>query len=105
MMKKNLFVAQLLLITLVVISNAQTETSTELTYLFPESKSWDFGVQISSGIEQVNYPNRPDDQNYNDPYFVSRLGFFAEYHINKRTSLRSEIGAGAFYRLAPTVSF
>ncbi|MGJ8685426.1 MAG: hypothetical protein ACSHWW_12425 [Nonlabens sp.] len=105
-MKKNVLAAMLLAISCALFSCAQEKTSNEdLSYLFPEPKSWDFGVQVSSGVEQVNYPNRPDNHVFNDSYFVSRLSFFTQYNIDEKSALRSEIGAGAFNRFAPTVSF
>ncbi|WP_405369645.1 outer membrane protein [Nonlabens sp. Asnod2-A12] len=104
-MKINFFASILLFVCSISLASAQETDSKDLSYLFPQPKSWDFGIQIMSGVEESQYTNQANRDFINEPYFVGRLGFFAQYNLTKKSSLRSEISAGAFSRLAPTLSF
>ena len=104
-MKKNLLAAMLLTISCALFSNAQDNQSTEdLSYLFPEPKSWDFGVQASYGLESIDYRNIPSAQGGNTRFGILRLAFFSQYQISEKTNLKIELSANLAVRVAPTIS-
>lgn len=104
-MKFNFFTSIFIFIFSISLVSAQEKDSKDLSYLFPQTKSWDFGVQVMSGVEGIDNSKQASGNFINEPYFIGRLGFFAQFNFNTKNSLRSEISAGAFNRLAPTISF
>lgn len=107
MMKNKLFAAMLLVISCALFSSAQEqeESSTDLSYLFPEPKSWDFGVQVNQGLQMTSYSNFAGQGGFSQTDGVSRIAFFTQYQINEKFNLKVELSAGLVYSFSPTVSF
>ncbi|GAL74846.1 hypothetical protein JCM19275_885 [Nonlabens ulvanivorans] len=103
-MKNKFFAAMLLAFSCALLTNAQEERSTDLSYLFPEPKSWDFGIQVNQGLERSSYSNFQGTGGFSQTDGITRLAFFAQYQINKNSNLKMELSAGLYYRLAPTIS-
>lgn len=105
-MKNKLFAALLLVLSCALFSNAQVEKSTDLPHLFPEPRTWDFGLSFFQGIEGIYKPNFYDQNSgYLDKDHYMNLSFYATYQISDRSSVRSEIAFGGSERLAPSVNF
>ncbi len=105
-MKKNLLAAMLLAISCALFTNAQEKKSTEdLSYLFPQPKSWDFGIQINQGLQTTSYSNFAGQGGFTQTDGISRLALFTQYQINEKSNLKVELSVGLVYSFAPTVSF
>lgn len=95
----------LLTIVCVSFSGAQEkQTTSELSYLFPEPKSWDFGVQINQGIVRRSYSNFQGQGGFSETDGISRLALFTQYQITEKSNLKLEVSAGLFNSFSPIAS-
>lgn len=96
----------LLVFSSALFSTAQEtdENSKELSYLFPEPKSWDFGVQVNQGVQRTYYPNLLGQGSFSRTDGITRLAFFSQYQINEKSNFKIELSAGLHFNLAPTLS-
>lgn len=104
-MKNILCAAALLVMSCVMHAQTQEEKSTELSHLFPEPKSWDFGIQLNQGIRGATFVvNAARGYRTTDVDLVMNLMLFADYHITDRHSMRAEIGVNGNNGLNPFIN-
>lgn len=107
-MNNKLMATAICLVMACAMMSAQEKTQINLqdslSHLYPETNSWTFGLTFFTGIDGTYFPNYGHNcpsNPFTDYDVFWNLGFYTQYQLTDRSSLRAELNAGGIGRLAP----